>query len=1509
MINYKNIFKIFFHSNESVRLRYVFSFLIFLFGILTLSSQTYPVQLSTQLVPPYSGYLPDYADPTSEKLKVILQFNDFSQVQYNVKLKFEIKGNGFTISTKTFYNPPPITLIPGQPLLLNSADLAPYLNTNNLDFVGINQSQYQQKMSLPEGYYSICVKAFDYYNNNPIQLSNEACAQAWFTLSDPPYLNLPLCNTVVTPLTPQNMLFQWTPVNMASPNSAFNTEYEFALYECRPDSNANPNQIVLSTAPIFSTITQQTFLNYGLTETPLNLYMKYVWRVRAKDFTGRDLFKNNGYSQICTFTYGSIKTVFGNSINLNLKARAINHRTGECVFTKNSVYNNYLLQVKKLGTNSWFNYPNISGIERIPNLEPSTTYECRVRGEGNNLIGEWTNIESFKTNDPPTYTCNDNTLPVNNNAQPLPQEKAVIGMIIQSGQFEVVSTEIESTGQPGWYKGKGYALVFGGLPVAVKWDNIFIDSEQRQQQGIIEALTKGIDKWLNDYDIKEAEENATYVDGEIDTIFVSGKEICYTTVGKSTTTCVATPTNMNVMVIRDSEGNQYTIDLVPPPPKIKGPTNYLNYSDDNLDASDSIKVVFEASISQSFGFDGIENAAFIDNYEAIKLGSGKPYFVPNKSIGETSTDEVMATYTISGIPNPQISFKTQNGIAISATSQNGKYKLTGILANANCVYAYYNNQKIGKLNVISLKAISKKLVLVSVNGANVNLNASDLNAIYKQANVSWSVSTGPPITFNLGADGLEAADATLLSKYSTEMRALRDAYITKDSAYDKQAYYLFVVPNFTDANLAGYMVRGRALGFVKAAATAKEIAHELAHGAFGLEHTFPKAKEKTTSNLLDYGTGSDLVKEQWVVVQNPGIILSWNDEEEAASLLGKTPCSIDSLPSSPIEIRLFHTKAYNCADDVADKVAEFVRYYGPPANNHFKFFCVDTRVKLIKCLLNGLVTREDEDAIFALLESTPEKDIPGLKAYLSCLNYQLYLQLENEFNDAGIGQKSYTKLVKILCDLIGKNPSAVAIDNVVKNDLVFEFKQNSLSSITDFKSEDAFTVETKGNYEIYHRSYYTYHFNKISDTKLSLDQHKHKTTITDGGGQFGTGSYSGTDVIKSKGKEYELFDLIAVIPRSAPTYNDYSFPDGEMRVLPALYFKWLDKKNYNEEIENIGYGIAGVVSMATGFGELALAIKAGNALKLILPAAEVFFGATSIADASSNGGFSNFLQQNLSPAQYKAFRSVEATINVIALYKAGRANFINLKPKLISNTQDFYDKLKAAPQFFKDLKTKFPEKYNKLKEYFQKAIGKNIDEVGNSGGILSKFFNKGFSFEDIVKEFNSTFNELGKRISGKVVRPYSEYLDNKHVSDHKNLFQQQGAGFIVVRSWTEDGRFLTMPPRKFVGLQSEMDAVVSKYKARGNDWTILRDELNLGSTANLATEEIYYIKIDGNDSRFSFDIPTGNEGGAIPGEWVPGGYTKSGTAEAALVGSEKITHNKDINQLLNHFKGKWEKIK
>lgn len=855
----------------------------------------YPVQLSTQLIPPYSGYLPDYADPSSEKLKIILQFNDFLTPQYNIKLKLEIKGNGFSIVTKQLFNPPPIVLQPGIPTIISGVDLAPYLNSSNLDFIGINQAQYENRMALPEGFYSICVTAYDYYNPGKIQVSNQSCSNAWFTLSNPPFLNLPLCSKNITPQVPQNIVFQWTPVNIGSPNSATSTEYDFELWEVRPDSSVNPNQIVLSTAPIYSTTTNLTLINYGIAEPPLNLYMKYVWRVRARDLSGRDWFKNNGYSQICTFVYGNLSSVLGNALNLTLNANGITHRMGHCTWNTQSIYTNYKLQVRKQGTQNWFDYNTSGNFEKVNNLEPNTDYEARVRGEGSALTGDWSNVATFRTLSEPVYGCGDqNFTPDAFQAQPLPISKAVPGLIIQSGQFEVKASQITPNGPQGWYSGKGTAEVYG-FPIAVKFNNIYIDDNNRHQQGIIEALTEGITAWTQQWDQNFAEENASYIPGKIDSIWVSGNQICVKIQGDDS--CFTMPPNQNIVVVRDGEGNQYNVQTTPPPPKITGPFNYITYGNDNIDAKDSCIVHFEQSSNQQFGFDKKQYAAWLNNYETIKLNNGKTYYVPYKSVGENASDKVKAEIKIIPFDANKLSFKTRGGQVCAHTSAGANSYEVTVPADAGCVYAYYDSKKIGKLNVVTLKQQNRKLVLVPVNNAALSVSnvQSELNKLFGQANVNWSVTTKSSFNFNLGNDGLEAADANLLSKYSTEMRAVRDAYKSYDSLYDKEAYYIFVVNNFNDPGIKGYMVRGRGLGFVAANASVKHLAHELAHGAFGLEHTFPAIAQNTSNNLMDYKVqGVELSAMQWEEILNNKLVISWFDtEEDGSSISINSNCFFD----------------------------------------------------------------------------------------------------------------------------------------------------------------------------------------------------------------------------------------------------------------------------------------------------------------------------------------------------------------------------------------------------------------------------------------------------------------------------------------------------------------------------------------------------------------------------------------------------------------------------------------
>ncbi|MBK8926588.1 MAG: hypothetical protein IPM74_11955 [Crocinitomicaceae bacterium] len=115
------------------------------------------------------------------------------------------------------------------------------------------------------------------------------------------------------------------------------------------------------------------------------------------------------------------------------------------------------------------------------------------------------------------------------------------------------------------------------------------------------------------------------------------------------------------------------------------------------------------------------------------------------------------------------------------------------------------------------------------------------------------------------------------------MRLLREQYFESDSADHQNKYYLFIIPEFYEAELEGYMVRGKALGFLKTGENAITAAHELAHGIFSLEHTFPQIAQGTTTNLLDYSGGTHLTQKQWQHIHSPLPAFSFLDDEEGES--------------------------------------------------------------------------------------------------------------------------------------------------------------------------------------------------------------------------------------------------------------------------------------------------------------------------------------------------------------------------------------------------------------------------------------------------------------------------------------------------------------------------------------------------------------------------------------------------------------------------------------------------
>jgi Fibronectin type III domain len=477
-------------------MRNVCSFLLLLFIGSKLNAQIYPVQVTTQLVPPYSVYLTDYATPGNDKLKLVMIQKDISRPSYQVILSVSIELNGKTImKTAGSFRPRAIFLEPGVPTVVSSIDLQPYLDARNLDFIGYSREEYERTKALPEGSYSICITASDFRRPEVI-VSNTGCAFYWLAKNEPPLLNLPSCASDIPSQNLQQIVFSWLPRNTTSPNSALDTEYEFSLYEIRP-AGRNPNDIVLSSPPVFRSVISATQLVYGPSEPLLLKEMSYAWRVKAIDKNGKDQFRNNGYSEVCTFTYGSIDNNIPGIEDLQAYGQA--ERRGKASWEAVRGIETYKVGYRKKGSDyKWFTEETDRDSLTIYELEPHTEYEVRVQCGKEGNYGPFSETVLFKTHEPKTYQCGEGLPSV---AEPgLPMLAASTEMIIDVQGFDLTLTEVTASGGAGYYQGKGYVSVpyLGGATFNAVFSNLFIDENRKASSGRIDFVTKSIDNWVEE---------------------------------------------------------------------------------------------------------------------------------------------------------------------------------------------------------------------------------------------------------------------------------------------------------------------------------------------------------------------------------------------------------------------------------------------------------------------------------------------------------------------------------------------------------------------------------------------------------------------------------------------------------------------------------------------------------------------------------------------------------------------------------------------------------------------------------------------------------------------------------------------------------------------------------------------------------------------------------------------------------------------------------------------------
>lgn len=269
-----------------------------------LGQVSYPARVSTVLAPPHSIYLNDYTAPGAENLVANIQFNDFNEPSWEAALRIRIESSDVRIETRPGFRPTsPILLTPGVPVRLSGVDLAEYLDLRNIITEGITPQALQVGGRLPEGYYNFCIEVVDYRSGTPISLPS--CAGAWLMLQDPPRVVSPMCESAQHPQNPQRITFNWQLPGLQSPMGG-KTLYRLRLFEVT-DEQTDPEYAMANghALQVFESdeLEQTTFI-YDPSAPLLDLGKRYVFTVQAFSSEGRDVFKNQGYSKPCWFSYG-----------------------------------------------------------------------------------------------------------------------------------------------------------------------------------------------------------------------------------------------------------------------------------------------------------------------------------------------------------------------------------------------------------------------------------------------------------------------------------------------------------------------------------------------------------------------------------------------------------------------------------------------------------------------------------------------------------------------------------------------------------------------------------------------------------------------------------------------------------------------------------------------------------------------------------------------------------------------------------------------------------------------------------------------------------------------------------------------------------------------------------------------------------------------------------------------------------------------------------------------------
>lgn len=891
-------------------LKHIFIFLLFtqcspFGGWVDLYAQIYPVQLTPIFNTPYSVKISDYATSMDTKMQLLINPNDVSISQRQVRLKLYIQGNGFNIRSSDYMTGlRPIFINGGELQTINNTDIPALFRLENLE--GITALQYAN--GLPEGMYSFCFEMYDYLTNQKI--SQKSCASLYLILNDPPLLNTPQKNVQIAATDFPNILFTWTPRQM----NATNISYKFELKQLI-DPTLDPQFAFQMSPVLYEETLFSTAVLYNLSMPILTPGMRYAWRVRAISTTGlseNSVFKNDGYSEIYSFKYTAscVAPTF-------LLSEAQNTKSVKITWEGVPEHTRYQVQYKKQDVRNaqWFSSNSLNTQSLLTNLEPGVTYQFRVGSSCDPAADgvqsyTYSGISTFttptETKGVPAYNCG--IVPKIDIQNQKPLTNLIQSETFTAGDFPVTILELKGENSP--YSGRGYIVVpyLGDTKIAVEFNSIVINTDYQLISGIVE--TSYNPDWKNVGDVEDftgegqggqIEETVPFIIKDIvinanGDILVNGIDGQQVTIpgGKDT-------------VITDSGGIAADGTIIPP--KVynvdkegNGSNEGDSFAKGGKSTPENTDGVDKNGQATAFTAKGI-TIAFSNNEDPNKGAKSKYAFdvmpegastalkklykqvdnvaLPYKAVLNGYSDTMLAKVSVTdaSIKLDSIVFKNQNGAKIQAVRNDNVFVLT---VKGNLSYAedqilatIKQGDKwkvIGSFMLVHISPKEVNLVLVPLNkSTQIPSNAeNDLNNIYSKVGIKLNISRSEKIDYTDVDKKIEVGDSDFFEAYTNEQQKINDL-IKKSQNYKENAYYLVYsdLPS-NKLNIQGFMPLKGQFGYVFNTGDAAIAGHELGHGIFGLEHPFTnKSDERKTKFLMDYNNGREIWHNDWKQINDP----------------------------------------------------------------------------------------------------------------------------------------------------------------------------------------------------------------------------------------------------------------------------------------------------------------------------------------------------------------------------------------------------------------------------------------------------------------------------------------------------------------------------------------------------------------------------------------------------------------------------------------------------------------